>query len=62
MCSRIIRLTAETNIAASAQLFETMHLTPMSTLIEGMHKLVNNKLLTGKVLLISGKRIDFVDP
>jgi hypothetical protein len=52
---------AETNIAASAELFKRMILTPSATLREGMKQLSDHKGLTGMVLVLSGDKVTYQD-
>ncbi|KAL2797266.1 hypothetical protein BJX66DRAFT_335169 [Aspergillus keveii] len=51
----------ETKIAASAELFKRMILTPSATLREGMKQLSDHKGLTGKVLVLSGDKVTYQD-
>ncbi|GKZ37852.1 hypothetical protein AbraIFM66950_009642 [Aspergillus brasiliensis] len=57
MCDESKFLAVETNIAASAELFKGMILTPRTTLHRAMMELTSKPGLTGKVLLLSGEKV-----
>lgn len=52
----------ETNIAPSKSLFADMILTPMSTLVNGVRKFVENPSLSGEVAEIHGDNVTLRPP
>ncbi|KAJ8126622.1 hypothetical protein O1611_g7015 [Lasiodiplodia mahajangana] len=52
----------ETNIAGTSALFKNMIITPPSTLIAGLEKLLTNTSLNGQVAEIHGENVTFRPP
>ncbi|KAJ5887743.1 hypothetical protein N7495_007784 [Penicillium taxi] len=52
----------ETNIAASADLFKAMILTPMSTAINSVAQFIEDESLSGKIAELHGEHVTFAEP